>query len=72
MTAERVQRLSLSWRKAQRSTWNGACVEVAARNGFVVIRDSKNPEGPVLCYLSGEWKNFIIRTKRRNSVLGSF
>ncbi|MFI0447379.1 DUF397 domain-containing protein [Actinomadura sp. 6N118] len=37
------------WRKASRSLSNGGeCVEVAGARGLVAVRDSKNPDGPVL------------------------
>lgn len=34
------------WRKSSRSEHEGNCVELAHRPG--AVRDSKNPEGPVL------------------------
>jgi hypothetical protein len=38
-----------TWRKAGHSTSNGgACVEVASAPGAVAVRDSKDPQGPVL------------------------
>jgi hypothetical protein len=38
-----------TWRKAGRSTSNGgACVEVASAPDAIVVRDSKDPLGPVL------------------------
>jgi hypothetical protein len=33
------------WRKARRSQHNGGCVEVAAFDEVVAVRDSKRPEG---------------------------
>lgn len=47
------------WRKAQRSMNNGDCVEVALADGKVLVRDSKNPSGPVLEYPAGAWRNFV-------------
>lgn len=44
----------LAWRKAQSSIGNGACVEVAPANGQVAMRDSKDPQGPVLMYTPTE------------------
>ena len=40
--------LGLNWRKASRSATTGECVEVATAPGYVVIRDSKNPNGAIL------------------------
>jgi Domain of unknown function (DUF397) len=37
---------SPTWRKSRRSGSGNACVEI--RNDLSAIRDSKNPEGPVL------------------------
>lgn len=37
------------WRKARRSLSNGGeCVELAGVGGAVAVRDSKDPDGPVL------------------------
>ena len=58
--------LSLAeWRKASRSSSNGGnCVEVARNlRGAVAVRDSKNPDGPVLTVAPGGWRNFIADVK---------
>lgn len=40
---------SVRWRKSTRSGAEGGdCVEVAGLPGAVAVRDSKDPEGPVL------------------------
>jgi hypothetical protein len=46
---------------------NGDCVEVAPANGKIFIRDSKNPEGPVLGYPVSEWRKFLASAKFDNS-----
>ena len=38
----------LQWRKAAASTANGNCVELAPTQDGVAMRDSKDPDGPVL------------------------
>ena len=35
-----------AWRKSRRSQQSGECVEVAAVQGIVGVRDSKDPFGP--------------------------
>jgi hypothetical protein len=42
---------NLTWRKSRRSSESGDnCVEVAAINGVVAIRDSKHPEAGHLAF----------------------
>jgi hypothetical protein len=59
-----LERMGLIWRKAQFSTNNGACVEVAAIVGKVALRDSKDPSGPVLVYTPIEWSAFLDGAKK--------
>ncbi|MFD4400268.1 DUF397 domain-containing protein [Kitasatospora sp. NPDC058397] len=60
-----------SWRKSSYSTGSGgACVEVA--DGFTdvqPVRDSKDPDGPVLLFSSAVWQSFVSAV--RAGELGS-
>jgi Domain of unknown function (DUF397) len=50
----------VSWVKSSLSFSNGNCVEVASLPGGTIgVRDSKDPEGPVLRFTSGEWQAFL-------------
>jgi hypothetical protein len=54
----------LRWRKSSYSGNGGNCVEVArGRPGMVAVRDSKNPDGPVLGFTANEWERFIFRLR---------
>ena len=54
----------LPWRKARKSG-QGGCVEVApAAAGLIAVRDSKDPDGPVLLYTPLEWDAFLDGVKR--------
>ena len=52
------------WRKSTRSgARTDNSVEVAFVDGAIVIRDSKNPEGPRLVFTPKEWDAFVDGTK---------
>lgn len=50
------------WRKSTRSGNGGDCVEVASNlidtQGFVLVRDSKNPDAGFLAFTPAEWTAF--------------
>jgi hypothetical protein len=52
------------WRKALRSVGNGNCVEVAATAAGVVVRDSKDPAGPVVAYNAQSWRSFALAARQ--------
>ena len=54
-----------SWRKSSYSgNGGGDCVEVArSLPGVVAVRDSKNPDGPILTFSRDEWASFITRLR---------
>lgn len=49
------------WRRSSFSTGSDAtCVEVAVHGSAVAVRDSKDPDGPVLRFTSAEWRVFLL------------
>lgn len=51
----------LSWRKSSRSGGanDDSCVEIATGTEAVAVRDSKNPDGPVLAWPAAPWRAFL-------------
>ncbi len=49
---------------------NPACVEVGSVVAEVLLRDSKDPEGPVLRFTSNEWNAFLAGAKAGEFDLG--
>ena len=48
------------WRKSSFSLSNGDCVEVAGlADGYIGVRDSKAPQGPVLRFPPTAWTAFL-------------
>lgn len=58
----------IEWIKATDSLANGECVEVATLpDGTIGLRDSKDPEGPVLTFTRREIDAFV-----RGAIAGEF
>ena len=51
------------WRKSSASSSNANCVEVRGQGEAVDVRDSKNPDGPVLSFGPDEWATFVAGIK---------
>jgi len=49
---------ALTWKRSGRCD-SGTCVEVASLKEGVVVRDSKDPDGPILRFTHSEWRAFI-------------
>lgn len=47
-----------AWRKSTRSGTN-SCVEVGLADDQIVVRDSKDRQGPVLMFTAHEWEAFL-------------
>ena len=50
------------WRRSSRCDSN-ACVEVAHASGEVLLRDSKDPDGPRLSFAAAQWSAFLDGVK---------
>jgi len=59
ITLSEAERAALAWLKAQSSSHNGQCVEIASAADKIAIRDSKDPNGPILVYTSAEFRAFL-------------
>ncbi|KJS58233.1 DUF397 domain-containing protein [Streptomyces rubellomurinus] len=56
--------VALPWRKSSYSHQAGQCVEVAiGAPGRVPVRDSKDPEGPVLAFPADAWQSFVAAVR---------
>ncbi|RKT54071.1 DUF397 domain-containing protein [Saccharothrix australiensis] len=52
------------WRKSSYSAGNGGdCVELAHATTSLLVRDSKNPDGPVLAFDRARFAGFLTALK---------
>ncbi|MFI5552561.1 DUF397 domain-containing protein [Streptomyces sp. NPDC051738] len=57
--------VTYAWRKSSYSSDEGGdCVEVATHPSAVHVRDSKNPDGPILTVSTATWSTFLGRAVR--------
>jgi hypothetical protein len=63
ITLSEAERAGLAWIKAQSSTHNGQCVEIASTADKIAMRDSKDPNGPILIYTPAEFRAFLDRAR---------
>jgi len=56
--AQQSSGISRSWKKSSAST-DAGCVEVRRTSSGIQVRDSKNPDGPVLEFNDIEWNAFV-------------
>lgn len=52
------------WIKATASASAGQCVEMRTRQGAIDVRDSKDPEGPVLRFTAAEFAAWLDGAKK--------
>lgn len=52
-----------NWRKPSYSNASGNCLEAGNTAGRVVVRDSRDRDGPVLVFAPGQWREFTATVK---------
>jgi Domain of unknown function (DUF397) len=62
MTVAEMNWAELTWLKSSGSAEQN-CVDVAFISEMVLVRDSKDPDGPFLKLPAGQWDAFVKRIK---------
>ncbi|HSZ30923.1 MAG TPA: DUF397 domain-containing protein [Pseudonocardiaceae bacterium] len=57
-------RVEVGWRTSSYSAAHGDCVEVAPTPECVLVRDSKDPDGPALAVPTPAWRTFLTTLTR--------
>lgn len=57
----------MNWRKSTYSRACGNCVEVGTGRTLVAVRDSQDPDGPVIDVSPEAWTEFTQHVKRATS-----
>lgn len=62
----------LCWRKSSKSAASN-CVEVASHDTSILVRDSKDPHGPVMRFEQQDWAAFVglVKTSTRDGGVPS-
>ena len=55
--------VEVGWRTSSYSAGNGNCVEVAVAPDTVLVRDSKDRDGPVLAFPAAAWHAFLATVR---------
>ncbi|MGH3935981.1 MAG: DUF397 domain-containing protein [Pseudonocardiaceae bacterium] len=55
---------SIVWHTSNYSGNSGNCVQVAPAPGRVLVRDSKDPDGPALAVPAATWRAFLTTATR--------
>jgi hypothetical protein len=63
MATQSNRESTLVWRKSRASGANGGCVEVAALESSVLLRDSRDRLGTMLTFSAAQWRGFVRRVK---------
>jgi len=53
----------IKWTKSTFSGNSGSCVEYRVENDTIQVRDSKDPQGPILNFTEAEWRAFVLGAK---------
>ncbi len=55
--------MDMTWRKSSYSATESNCVEIARTASGIAVRDSKDPDGPVLTFTAEQWRAFLARAR---------
>lgn len=59
-----INRRTARWVKSSASSGNGTCVEAASvKEDEVLVRNSRDPEGPIVAFTKAEWVAFLAGVK---------
>ncbi len=68
MSKTEDQESVMAWRKSKCSVANGACTEVRAVPGSVMVRDSRVPFGVQLRFAPAVWQEFTAHLKQASQA----